>query len=745
MIAFFDDLFGGAEGAGFGGLHAMGVLNALRTGDPRMDMFLAMALPVVLKMLIESLTYLRDFLQSINLWGGNDKLHERVIQQIGTRSSYGNYNSLDEDSQNTVLIKAVRLYLHRVVRLDLREADVDLTSTEDKNASVGRHHYYYDDDDDQRDSDSKTVVGALSKYHIVKKPRPNEWYDLGKHGKAEPATIKFRLEELEEKESKETETKVTKRLRFQSSSGEAIDCFIHKAYQWYMDELRKLEDDGRYLYELMSTDDKKSDDDMDNNNSGLVYTRYRLSDEKTFRSLFFRQKPSLLKLISHFQEKNGKYSIDGYPHKLGLLLHGPPGSGKTSLIKALAQHTGRSIVNVPLARVTTNAELMTIFFDTRRRVAGESVPVKLGFKDLIFVMEDIDAASNIVKRRDGKKTSNVIQTDVMDDLPNPKPLWHMFLESNDSECRELVQYLLDKSEELKKAANDPEVVASVARRATALPGLGVVGADTSEDPALEKIAKEAVENADQIMNHQESVNRFLSSHARTLLNILQQGSEVDPKLVDELLGRAETPTTVPRSPLVRDVSYTQQPQSGELKADKPVASALIKAFEKELSDDKTGSTRGPIAAPSFWKPAKDRLNLTGLLNVLDGVVDSPGRIVIMTTNYVDHLDPALIRPGRIDKKLLLGYMLPPDVISMLEHYFQLKLSDQQKSRIDTAMKGGTAGKAQLNMTPAQIEQMTAEHDDIEDMIQALEQKGSPVLCSRNEKMPSAKSMVSYEL
>jgi chaperone BCS1 len=43
------------------------------------------------------------------------------------------------------------------------------------------------------------------------------------------------------------------------------------------------------------------------------------------------------------------------------------------------------------------------------------------------------------------------------------------------------------------------------------------------------------------------------------------------------------------------------------------------------------------------------------LNALDGVAESDGRIVFMTTNYLDRLDPALVRPGRVDFKQYIGH------------------------------------------------------------------------------------------
>lgn len=57
----------------------------------------------------------------------------------------------------------------------------------------------------------------------------------------------------------------------------------------------------------------------------------------------------------------------------------------------------------------------------------------------------------------------------------------------------------------------------------------------------------------------------------------------------------------------------------------------------------------------------DKLTLGAILEVIDGLVETPGRMIIMTTNHRDFLDPALIRPGRIDmeiefKKLRRGHI-----------------------------------------------------------------------------------------
>jgi ATP-dependent 26S proteasome regulatory subunit len=53
------------------------------------------------------------------------------------------------------------------------------------------------------------------------------------------------------------------------------------------------------------------------------------------------------------------------------------------------------------------------------------------------------------------------------------------------------------------------------------------------------------------------------------------------------------------------------------------------------------------------KSGSTTVSFSGLLNALDGVASQEGRLLFMTTNHIEKLDPALIRPGRCDVQLQL--------------------------------------------------------------------------------------------
>jgi len=67
-----------------------------------------------------------------------------------------------------------------------------------------------------------------------------------------------------------------------------------------------------------------------------------------------------------------------------------------------------------------------------------------------------------------------------------------------------------------------------------------------------------------------------------------------------------------------------------------------------------------------------RMTADCLLNVLDGVVETHGRICIMTSNFVDRLQeiPALMRPGRIDRCLELGYCTEHQIKTLSKLFFE---------------------------------------------------------------------------
>lgn len=60
-----------------------------------------------------------------------------------------------------------------------------------------------------------------------------------------------------------------------------------------------------------------------------------------------------------------------------------------------------------------------------------------------------------------------------------------------------------------------------------------------------------------------------------------------------------------------------------------------------------------------------KVSMSGILNVIDGIASRPaGSILVMTTNNRSELDPALVRPGRIDVEIEMGPLCADSVVSM---------------------------------------------------------------------------------
>lgn len=72
--------------------------------------------------------------------------------------------------------------------------------------------------------------------------------------------------------------------------------------------------------------------------------------------------------------------------------------------------------------------------------------------------------------------------------------------------------------------------------------------------------------------------------------------------------------------------------------------------EKDETNNTDTKDKNKMAAAPI-----QRVSLSALLNVIDGVAASEGRILVMTTNHIEKLDPALLRPGRVDMTICFGY------------------------------------------------------------------------------------------
>jgi SpoVK/Ycf46/Vps4 family AAA+-type ATPase len=112
---------------------------------------------------------------------------------------------------------------------------------------------------------------------------------------------------------------------------------------------------------------------------------------KNIDTLYLRQndKIKLLNILEDFRDRKDMFPELGIQYKLNVLLHGLPGTGKSTSIMAIATYLKKDIYYINLENVQTNEDLHMLFDYVNKNVPNGG----------IIVIEDIDAQTEIVKHR----------------------------------------------------------------------------------------------------------------------------------------------------------------------------------------------------------------------------------------------------------------------------------------------------------------------------------------------------------
>ncbi|KAG4969033.1 hypothetical protein JHK87_034684 [Glycine soja] len=117
---------------------------------------------------------------------------------------------------------------------------------------------------------------------------------------------------------------------------------------------------------------------------------------------------------------------------------------------------------------------------------------------------------------------------------------------------------------------------------------------------------------------------------------------------------------------------------------------------------------------------ESKVTLSGLLNVIDGLWSCCGeeRIIIFTTNHKERLDPALLRPGRMDMHIHLSYCTFSAFKQLVLNYLgisQHKLFEQIEGLL-----------GEVNVTPAEVAgeltKSSGTRDPLQDLVNFLHSK-----------------------
>jgi SpoVK/Ycf46/Vps4 family AAA+-type ATPase len=202
-----------------------------------------------------------------------------------------------------------------------------------------------------------------------------------------------------------------------SLSSDNFDTDLEKEWNDYLKEIQKYTvtkiSDKVKIYDItLETVEAKEDSKhtftviedkiiTENNKSKMVteskkYTkiiRTELINEvsKSFDTLYLKDNDRMIleSSLKRFKDQSEIYSQLGLPYKFCAMLHGKPGTGKSSAITAIATYLSRNIYYLDLTNITSNTDLKRVFNHINKEQCENG----------IIVVEDIDAMTNVVHKR----------------------------------------------------------------------------------------------------------------------------------------------------------------------------------------------------------------------------------------------------------------------------------------------------------------------------------------------------------
>lgn len=110
---------------------------------------------------------------------------------------------------------------------------------------------------------------------------------------------------------------------------------------------------------------------------------------------------------------------------------------------------------------------------------------------------------------------------------------------------------------------------------------------------------------------------------------------------------------------------------GGVSSDEALASLMgtVKHNSIVLLEDIDAAATGREMKAGGGPEGERGITFSGLLNALDGVAAREGVLVCMTTNHKERLDPALIRPGRVDVEEHFDYATPAQAARLFARFY----------------------------------------------------------------------------